>query len=275
MPKLIVNKSFEPVLKSLISQLPQSLLLSGDIGAGLSTVAKHVAGEKYLVIEPQTSKGEVDLTGGTIQIERIRRLYQQTRSKHSSTQIFIIKNADRMNHNAQNAFLKLLEEPGESIRFILTTHHKQRLLPTILSRVRQQFIPPISPLQSKSILMGYKLNETEIKQAMFIASGKPVLLHSLAGNSGRLKAAATLMNDARNYLSAKTSYDRLVVALGYAGSRAEAISLLEASLSILKHLIYNQPSAQIASQSELIIDALSKLDKNVNPKLTLLATVLK
>ena len=33
-----------------------------------------------------------------------------------------------------NSFLKLLEEPSEGILFILTTHHYEQLLPTIISR---------------------------------------------------------------------------------------------------------------------------------------------
>ena len=39
-----------------------------------------------------------------------------------------------MNENAQNAFLKTLEEPPRNCLFILTTGHPASLLPTIRSR---------------------------------------------------------------------------------------------------------------------------------------------
>ncbi len=48
--------------------------------------------------------------------------------------IGIVHEADRMNENAQNAFLKTLEEPPEKCIFILTTAHPAELLPTIRSR---------------------------------------------------------------------------------------------------------------------------------------------
>jgi len=48
--------------------------------------------------------------------------------------IGVIQDCDTMNENAQNAFLKTLEEPPRSCLFILTTGHPGSLLPTIRSR---------------------------------------------------------------------------------------------------------------------------------------------
>jgi hypothetical protein len=39
---------------------------------------------------------------------------------------------------AQNALLKLFEEPRKGIQFILVTHHKNTLLPTLLSRLEHR-----------------------------------------------------------------------------------------------------------------------------------------
>jgi len=52
--------------------------------------------------------------------------------------------ADRMNVAAQNAFLKLLEEPPASVVWILEAEDPGRLLETILSRCRRIDIPPWS-----------------------------------------------------------------------------------------------------------------------------------
>lgn len=52
--------------------------------------------------------------------------------------------ADRMNVAAQNAFLKLLEEPPASVVWILEAEDPGRLLETILSRCRRADLPPWS-----------------------------------------------------------------------------------------------------------------------------------
>lgn len=48
--------------------------------------------------------------------------------------VYIIEEADRMNMNAQNTALKLLEEPPANVRFILTAANTDKLLPTVRSR---------------------------------------------------------------------------------------------------------------------------------------------
>jgi DNA polymerase-3 subunit delta' len=45
-----------------------------------------------------------------------------------------IKDADRMNDHAANAFLKTLEEPPVNTKIVMTTSNLGELLPTILSR---------------------------------------------------------------------------------------------------------------------------------------------
>jgi hypothetical protein len=52
----------------------------------------------------------------------------------SDLKIFILQEAQIMNDQAQNAFLKILEEPPEYVIFILLASTKSVYLPTILSR---------------------------------------------------------------------------------------------------------------------------------------------
>ena len=48
--------------------------------------------------------------------------------------VYVLRQADTMNLNAQNAFLKLLEEPPQSAAFILAAASPELLLPTVRSR---------------------------------------------------------------------------------------------------------------------------------------------
>ena len=51
--------------------------------------------------------------------------------------VVIVIDADMMRKEAANAFLKLLEEPGDNTVFVLTTDRVDHVLPTILSRCQQ------------------------------------------------------------------------------------------------------------------------------------------
>jgi DNA polymerase-3 subunit gamma/tau len=50
--------------------------------------------------------------------------------------VAIIENADRMLESSRNALLKILEEPPESVRFVLTSSRRSAMMTTILSRSR-------------------------------------------------------------------------------------------------------------------------------------------
>ena len=58
--------------------------------------------------------------------------------------ILIINPADKMNENASNALLKVLEEPPERSVILLICQNMGKLLPTIKSRCRQIKIKPLS-----------------------------------------------------------------------------------------------------------------------------------
>lgn len=54
----------------------------------------------------------------------------------SDRKIYILKNAHNMNEQAQNAILKILEEPPAYVFFIIVTTSKSTMLETVLSRVQ-------------------------------------------------------------------------------------------------------------------------------------------
>ena len=75
--------------------------------------------------------------GGTIKIDEIRDLISKIHlTPQGKRRVVLIQNLDRMPTEAQNAFLKTLEEPPENTMFILTSSEPKKVLPTIVSRVR-------------------------------------------------------------------------------------------------------------------------------------------
>ncbi len=64
----------------------------------------------------------------------------------------IIENADRMQDSPRNALLKILEEPPETVRFVLSTSRRGAVLATILSRSRTYPFATRTPEQAKLVV---------------------------------------------------------------------------------------------------------------------------
>jgi len=79
-----------------------------------------------IILEP-TSK--VSIT-----IEQVREALDNFTTKIAKPQIVLIRPADKLTEEAENAILKNLEEPKENLHFVLITNRLSKLLPTILSR---------------------------------------------------------------------------------------------------------------------------------------------
>jgi DNA polymerase-3 subunit delta' len=75
--------------------------------------------------------------GAPLTIDVIRDLQQQVLTKpyQAETRYFILQSVELATVEAQQALLKLLEEPPKHIQFILTSAYPGMILPTILSRV--------------------------------------------------------------------------------------------------------------------------------------------
>ena len=85
-------------------------------------------GFNFYLIEKEEGEG--------IGIEQLRELEKNLslKSKGDEEKIVFVKNAGEMSLNAQNAFLKTLEEPPLKTKIILSTDNYGLLLPTIVSR---------------------------------------------------------------------------------------------------------------------------------------------
>lgn len=85
-------------------------------------------------------------TGASIKIKQIRELISEVAKKpfENGYKIVILEDAEKMTQDAQDAFLKTLEEPPERTVFILLVENQYSLLPTIVSRCQVFPIKPVS-----------------------------------------------------------------------------------------------------------------------------------
>jgi len=121
--------------------VPQpSDVMPEDVGVYIQTLAKN----PYATVNFSRG-GKASGKQARYSIDRIRRDLQQVlslRPRAGGYRVVVMIQADTMNEPAANAFLKLLEEPGDRTVLMLTTSRVDQLLPTIISRCqRVRFVP--------------------------------------------------------------------------------------------------------------------------------------
>lgn len=80
---------------------------------------------------------------GEIKVDEIRSIQQFARlTPETGKKVVVIKHADRMNLNAANSLLKVLEEPPSDLYFILETSGMEKLPITVRSRCQGYFVKP-------------------------------------------------------------------------------------------------------------------------------------
>ncbi|MBQ4544542.1 MAG: DNA polymerase III subunit delta' [Oscillospiraceae bacterium] len=141
---------------------PHALLIYGERGIGKKTLADIVA--RALVCTGDDvpcgscnscykakngTHPDIIRLGGdndTVKVDEIRALKRDAllRPNDGERKVYIINHAEAMTHQAQDAFLKILEEPPLFTFFIILCYNLSDLLPTIISRTAPVTLSPLS-----------------------------------------------------------------------------------------------------------------------------------
>lgn len=91
---------------------------------------------------------------GEIKVETARRIRSEASvlPNDGARKVFLVRHAERMNVPAQNALLKVLEEPPKYCFFLLLTGQPDRILETILSRCTRYQLPPDEEAPDETLL---------------------------------------------------------------------------------------------------------------------------
>ena len=98
-----------------------------------------------------------------IVVDKIREVVNDAYTKpyESGKKVYIIAYGDVMNEQAQNAFLKVLEEPPEYAAFIILCENYESLLQTVRSRCTRIQFPPVSDKKVREYIEAHFPEETE------------------------------------------------------------------------------------------------------------------
>lgn len=281
MTKLILHAKTEAAIDNFVLRPSHTLLITGPHGIGKGSLAKLVA-EKILhePIETYAFVTRVVPDDGTISIEAIRELRHVLRLKLPSHAVgirrfVIIENAETMTPEAQNALLKLLEEPPADTLLLLTATDRQDLLATIISRLQHVAVLPPAKAQ---LLEHFAATNSELEQMYWLSGGLPGLLTSLvADSSGHELVAAA--KTAREILAA-TPLTRLTM-IDTLAKTPEAITQILTIVQQMAHIALanaaqkSQPIAKWQKVQKAAYEAKLALKANSNSKLTLLNFMLQ
>lgn len=150
--------------------LPHALLITGERGIGKRTLAGILS--RALVCTGENapcnccdacykSKNgthpdiiSLGSEADTVKVDEIRALKRDAllRPNDGERKVYIINYAESMTHQAQDAFLKILEEPPLFTFFIILCYNLSDLLPTIISRAAHVALSPLSDEDMLSLI---------------------------------------------------------------------------------------------------------------------------
>lgn len=276
---LLLHTNTETALSNLLSDKPHTTLLLGQTGAGKKTIARYIAKELLGSNIAAAAAYYTEISSDkAITIEQIRQLTKFLQLKVPGTaairRVAVLVKADTMTIEAQNALLKLLEEPPADTMLLLTAEHAQGLLPTIRSRV--QILQVSAPTKSHTMAYfssrGY--SSQAIERTYVISAGQIGLMTAVLAGGDDHKLAQDIVR-AKELLQ-QTSYERLAQVDTLAKSKDVLPGLLAAfkriAVSALHQAADKQQTKQIESWHErlrAITYSEAAMQRSANPKLLL------
>lgn len=234
------QKAFSLLQKSLASgSLNHAYIFSGPEHVGKFTLAKMFALSAIsskemdqdmdnfskdamldlILIAPETIEKKGVSKQRDISIESIRDAKQSLSlfPYHGKYKIMVIDDAHKLNIPAQNALLKILEEPNPTTIIILVTHETNRILPTV---------------QSRSQIINFSLaGDDEIKKVfpedvVYLSAGRPGLAKIINENEEEKGFRFEAINNFNKIIKGSIN-EKLLLAEEFSKDVAKALDRLD------------------------------------------------
>lgn len=229
---LLISSGTKRLLSSFLREPSHALLIVGGEGAGAEIVTKVIAAKLLGITSIGQLTNSVQIMSispnenGNISIDEIREAWRYSRVPASvadgKTKIVMVSSAQALTREAQNSFLKLLEEPPEYMHFILNVSSEKLLLPTVESRVQIISLKPPTDEHMMSILIEeYGAEKTKARQAWLMSAGEPYTAVKIIEEGG-----SEDLNLAK-YMLSLNAYERMTESKDLFKNRDKALRLTQ------------------------------------------------
>lgn len=216
-------------------------MLCGPRGIGKATLAYKIAKQVYgnvgdfFIIDLAHNideRGNLKPDAKNISVNTVRNMIEKMQMSSMSGQwrVVLIDAVDELTVAAENAILKLLEEPPQQTLFLLVTHQLSNVLPTVRSRARVEKMHPLTMSELRELCVRFMPNEeisTEIlklsngsfgKIANLKATGGDVIYEELLNTlQNKHSNASDMMSVATKIASSPALYGIVLDAIAYLG----------------------------------------------------------
>ena len=264
---LFGNESLKATLRGFASKnaFPNAFMISGPEGSGKSTAALLFAmaiackgGSRPCGscpscrkisegISPDVITVGVTKDRKTIGVESVREITggAYILPNDLDVKIYIIKDAEKLTVQAQNALLKIFEEGPERVYFILLTSAPSQLLPTVRSRAPEIKTEVFSDGMLTDLLLDnskkaaelYKKDETEFRRIVSASGGSyGKAISILEGKNKKAIQTAKKAESIVSLLSEKDGAHLMLALLDEASDRENYASILSLMQNALRDL---------------------------------------
>lgn len=248
------NEKIKEQLTFLIKtgRLPHAIVIEGDEGLGKRTLAKEIALNLFCLdkenppcrtcaqckkviknIHPDLYEFSATGAVNAFPIKEVRSIVEDSviSPNEADYKIYILGNCHSMSAYAQNALLKVLEEPPSYAVFILTVNNKSALLETVLSRSVVITLQGVNPTEGAKFICendeGVDYDDAFTALEIWggnIGKAKESLL------DGKLSKISEITGEVASALLSDNEYDLIKTCTAYSGDRDTVIS----SMGLLK-----------------------------------------
>jgi DNA polymerase-3 subunit delta' len=294
------NSIKNQISKSIKSdKLSHAHLLVGEDGIGKSILARNIG---FKILGKDQDRQYVDLlewriekNKSTIGVNSIRTLIEEINKKpyEGDKKVIIIYDAHKMTTQAQNAFLKTIEEPPKNVTILLLCENLEVILDTIKSRCQIHKLRSLNVYEMEEFLkVNYsELSLDEIRVIVAFSDGIPGKAQKFIGDNNfkdirsitmeillNLTKIGTeeLIRYEKKLSNQKENFEEILTAfLSYIRDTIIYKEIAEENLIInIDKLLNIKELANMFSFNKLngiiniINDTRENLDRNVNPGLT-------
>lgn len=267
----------EKVLKN--GRLAHAYLFHGPESVGKFSVAKYFVGKLNcphpIILDLENTLVSKKERRKDIPIEDIRELKRlfSLSAPEGEWRVAIINDAEKLSPEAADAFLKLLEEPGEQTLFLLITSSPDLIPPTIASRSQQIRFSEVSQSVLSDFLEKRGVSVEEGQEILFLSAGRPGVAVRMVEDHKYLSAQKKLLQAVHGILQSQELPQAFILTEKVAPDEETRKKMVEYIVRILGAGLLKAAPGEMASRLNSMrnIVRISEIleTTNVNPRLAL------